>query len=59
VHEIQLVPPQQRSVGAHDDLVLSLALACWWLRRGRGKGGEFGVFSFNPYSGVVGSALTK
>jgi hypothetical protein len=40
-------------VGAHDDLVLSLALACWWLRRGRGKGGEFGVFTYNPYSGVV------
>jgi hypothetical protein len=30
-------------VGSHDDLVLSLALACWWLRRGRGKGGEFSV----------------
>ena len=28
-------------VGAHDDLVLSLALAAWWLRRGRGIGGEF------------------
>jgi hypothetical protein len=40
-------------VGAHDDLVLSLALAAWWLRRGRGIGGEVGVFTYNPYSGVV------
>jgi len=40
-------------VGSHDDLVLSLSLACWWLRRGRGKGGEFSFSIYNPYSGVV------
>ena len=44
-------------MGAHDDLVLSLALAAWWLGRGRGIGGEFGVYSYNPYSGIVGPKL--
>jgi hypothetical protein len=30
-------------IGLHDDLVLSVALAAWWLRIGRNKGGSVGI----------------
>jgi hypothetical protein len=30
--------------GAHDDLVLAVAIACWWISRPQSQGGGVGIY---------------